>query len=175
MKKKNSRLLIHKAYLITGVELIYHFALNKKVYGFQTPRLAGLCETTWYLTVWKHATSRPPLQRSHMRRRLTSVLAWFGIFLSGAHWADQLLNRSFFTHTVSIELNAALAVMPSSRQLSFGNAKNVLSAVTGVNLQNTVIFHNVRTVVLSLTWWLLCSCRLCSKVKPINVSYGIGQ
>ena len=102
MKKKNSRLLIHKAYLITGVKLIYHFALNKKVYGFQTPRLAGLCETTWYLTAWKHATSRPPLQRSHMRRRLTAVLAWFGIFLSGAYWADQLLDRSFFTHTVSI-------------------------------------------------------------------------
>ena len=142
MKKKNSRLLIHKAYLITGVKLIYHFAWNKKVYVFQTPRLAGLCETTWYLIAWKHATSRPPLQRSHMRRRLTVVLAWFGIFLSGAHWADQLLDRSFFTHTVSIELNAALeyinaalAVMPSSRQLSIGNARNVLIAVTGVNLQ----------------------------------------
>ena len=127
-------------------------------------------------------TTSEQFQRSHMRRRLTAVLAWFGIFLSGAHWADQLLDRSFFTHTVSIELNAALecinaalAVMPSSHQLSFGNAKNVLSAVTGVNLQNTVIFHNVRTVVLSLTWWLLCSCRLRSKVKPINVSYGIGQ
>ena len=106
MEKKNSRLLIHKSYLITDVKLIYNFflALSKKRELKEKLKKLSVfwCETTWYLTAWKHATSRPPLQRSHMRRRLTAVLAWFGIFLSGAHWADQLLDRSFFTHTVSI-------------------------------------------------------------------------
>ena len=55
MEKKNSRLLIHKSYLITDVKLIYHFFLsvieNKRVKRKVKKKLSVFwCETTWYLT-----------------------------------------------------------------------------------------------------------------------------
>lgn len=53
MEKKNSRLLIHKSYLITDVKLIYHFFLSvienkrvkrkvKKSYRFSGVRQLGI-------------------------------------------------------------------------------------------------------------------------------------